>query len=124
MAYGYYLAASNSEHGDPEESQLARRIWENYVAGHPERDWKALPPGRFDGVSVYDRPAVTVLTSGEIAAANWPKETARTPRACKLIVQDFDVPPDAGVSAVPRDVTAAELLDVGVKVLVERATRP
>ncbi len=77
VEHGYYLAATGKEYGDPGRSAWARRAWEHHVR-NSGRDWEALPPGRFDGISIF----------GDV----W-----------RLTVQDFSSPTADTVRASPLD---------------------
>jgi hypothetical protein len=50
--FGYYLAATDTEHGDPVLSKASRFLWRtlNEQGG---RDFEKYPPARTDGVSIY-----------------------------------------------------------------------
>lgn len=58
MRYGYYLAALDEEHGDPELSGLMRARWLSLE--HPD-------PGRFDGASMWmrdgEQPEIRILAN-------------------------------------------------------------
>ena len=78
IRHGYYLAASDQQHGDPELAQAAVVVWRRVTEGMTGR-W-----GLYDGVSVFEAPGGRLLH--RICLDNFFNDSA-------FKVEVFDVPP-------------------------------
>jgi hypothetical protein len=91
LRHGYFIASTGTEHGDPELRANAHRIWDSYVQS-VDRDWRAFPPGRYDGASCF---------TGAPGIVVW-----------RRIVEDITPPPEGEaekVRATPYDLNAQEI---------------